>query len=244
MTLAEERAELTQSPLAIGFQEWRSILFVHWPIDPAYLRPHVPGRLAIDTYDGRAWVSLTPFSVRGARLRGLPAIPGVRHFHEVNVRTYVRSAKGEAAVWFLSLDAASPLAAALARATVRLPYWFAHIERGGFGDDLTFHSERASPGQQPATLDCSWRPSGEPRLAETGSLEHFLVERYALFSRAVGGALWRGRVRHSPWLLQDVEDLRVEQTLTTPLDLPPFDGEPIAQCSSGVQVTFLPFHLV
>src|SRR5207253_1311961 len=74
----------------VGRQSWRSLLFMHWPVRPERLRSLVPSRLTLDTFEGMAYVSVTPFSVRRARVRGLPPIPGTASFEEVNVRTYVR----------------------------------------------------------------------------------------------------------------------------------------------------------
>src|SRR5690349_17005114 len=104
----------------VGYQRWADLLFLHWKVPVERLRPLIPERLAIDTFEGEAYVSATPFTVEGARLRGLPHLPGVTRFHETNLRTYVRL--GEVAgVWFFSLEAASPLAVAGAR-MMRLPY--------------------------------------------------------------------------------------------------------------------------
>src|SRR6266481_5950618 len=88
---------------AIGFQRWDRLLFLHWEVPPEALRPLLPARLDLDTYEGRAFVSITPFTVRGARLRGLPPLPTLSDFHEVNVRTYVHLGGKDPAVWFFSL---------------------------------------------------------------------------------------------------------------------------------------------
>src|SRR4029079_1151950 len=85
---------------------WEDLLFAHWPCDPAALEPHLPPGLALDTFDGRAWLGVVPFRISGIRARGLPAIPGLRGFLELNLRTYV-VAGGKPGVWFFSLDAAS-----------------------------------------------------------------------------------------------------------------------------------------
>ena len=58
-----------QAPV-IGFQRWDKLLFLHWPVPADLLRPLIPPRLELDTYQGRTYVSVTPFTVRRARLRG------------------------------------------------------------------------------------------------------------------------------------------------------------------------------
>jgi hypothetical protein len=87
---------------------WLDLLFAHWPFDPGVLRPLVPADpdFAIETYDGRGWLGVVPFVMADVAPRGIPAIPRLSRFPELNVRTYV-TYRGEPGVWFLSLEAAS-----------------------------------------------------------------------------------------------------------------------------------------
>src|SRR5438270_10035723 len=70
-------------------QRWNNLLFAHWPIDAAALHGLVPDALELDTFDGSAWVSITPFVLSHLSPRGLPPLPWVSEFPELNVRTYV-----------------------------------------------------------------------------------------------------------------------------------------------------------
>ena len=221
----------------VGFQRWDKLLFLHWELPPDVLRPLVHPRLGLDTFDGRAFVSITPFTVRGARLRGFPALPALSDFHEVNVRTYVHLGGEDPAVWFFSLDAASAVAAAIARASLRLPYCYSRISRGEAGGRLTYEAARILP-VGPAGLSAAWTVVGEASPAGPGSLEHFLAERYLLFSRAFRQKLFRMQVHHAPWPLRPVKELDVAQTLSTADGLPPLRGTPLSQYSEGVDVDF------
>src|ERR1700741_1838034 len=98
--------------MIVGFQQWRNLFFLHWRISPYPLRSRVHPRLSIDQRDGSAWVSMTPFTLRKGRLRGLPPLPD---FHELNFRTYVTHPAHGPGIWFFSLDAASAPAVAAAR---------------------------------------------------------------------------------------------------------------------------------
>jgi uncharacterized protein YqjF (DUF2071 family) len=231
-----------QAPV-IGFQRWDKLLFLHWAVPPELLRPLVPQRLDLDTYRERAYVSVTPFTVRRARLRGVPPVPGLSDFHEINVRTYVRLGAVDPAVWFFSLDAASALAAAMARVSLRLPYCYARIARGFDGTKQTYDAARLLPDAR-AAFSASWTTDGTPAPAEPGSLEHFLVERYFLFSRAFGDKLFRLQVHHAPWPLLPAHNVKMTQTLASADGLPQLDGEPLAQYSPGVDVEFFPPTLV
>jgi uncharacterized protein len=102
-------------------QSWHDLLSAHWPVTAAALRPHIPARLAIDTFDGQAWLGVVPFRMSGVRLRGTPAVPWLSAFPELNVRTYVL-ADAKPGVWFFSLDAGNAIAAAIAREWFHLPY--------------------------------------------------------------------------------------------------------------------------
>jgi len=102
-------------------QTWHDLLFAHWPVEPALLRPLVPASFELDTFDGAAWVGVVPFWMSGVALRGMPALPS---FPELNVRTYVTTGD-RAGVFFFSLDAANRLAVWGARTFLKLPYFHA-----------------------------------------------------------------------------------------------------------------------
>ena len=88
---------------------WQDLLFAHWRVDPAALRPFIPSGLELDLRDGEAWLGVVPFRMSGVRPRWTPPMPGLSAFPELNLRTYVRGG-GHSGVWFFSLDAASRVA--------------------------------------------------------------------------------------------------------------------------------------
>ena len=180
---------------------WHDLLFAHWRIPFAAVRPLVPGTLSIDTFDGSAWIGVVPFRMSGVRLRGTPALPGPGAFPELNVRTYVTDG-AKPGVWFFSLDAASRLAVRAARRWFRLPYFDAEMSCANDGDDVVYRSHRTHRGAHPAEFAARYGPSGRPFAAQPGSLEHWLTERYCLYAAAPDGALLRGEIHHAHWPLQ------------------------------------------
>src|SRR5919202_1981641 len=100
---------LPPRPWVLAMQ-WHDLLFMHGPVPPALLRPLIPPALELETFDGTAWLGITPFRMAGTRPRFVPPLPWVSAFPELNVRTYV-TAEGKPGVWFFSLDAGNPLAA-------------------------------------------------------------------------------------------------------------------------------------
>ncbi|MGH9580358.1 MAG: YqjF family protein [Terriglobales bacterium] len=182
---------------------WHDLLFAHWPMEAATLRALVPAPLELDLFDGRAWVGVIPFRMSGVRLRGLPAVPGLADFPEVNVRTYVRPG-GRAGVYFFSLDAASWPACRAARMWYHLPYFHARMKVKMEDDTTTYQSIRRE-GPRPAEFRARYRPASEPSPAPPGSLAHWLTERYCLFSLDGRGGVHRADIHHAPWPLAEAE---------------------------------------
>jgi len=184
---------------------WEDLLFLHWPIDPAVLRPHIPEQLEVDTFDGSAWIGLVPHLMAATRYRWLPPIPTAYRFLECNLRTYVRDSGGShAGVWFLSLDAQSRLAIAVARRGYGLPYFGAEMRCEHVGGSVHYSVRRADRRAPPAAFEARWRTTGAPKPAAPQTFEHFLVERYCLFTQCRDG-LMRGDIEHEPWQLAPAE---------------------------------------
>lgn len=225
----------------IMFQGWRNLLFYSWPVPVATLARLLPAGLPVDEFRGTGWVSLVPFKMQGLHLRLLPPIPGTATFPEVNLRAYVRL-RGEPGVFFFSIDAASCLGAFVARHVFHLPYFRAGIrlEEDGGGFHLT-SVRRQQPA--PAKLVASWRPSGTLRHPGPGTLEQFLLERYASFAPAGNDQLYRGPILHSDWMVQDAEAEIPESSLITAAGLAP-PANAVAHFSPGVDTQVCPIQRV
>src|SRR5215213_3033801 len=124
-------------------QTWNDLLFAHWPVDAALLRSLVPAPLELDLFEGQAWVAVVPFHMTNVAPRGVPALPWVSAFPELNVRTYVRR-NGRGGVYFFSLDATNPLAVGVARTLVHLPYFTAAMTVGHTDEWVSYRSSRSS----------------------------------------------------------------------------------------------------
>lgn len=204
---------------------WEDLLFLHWAVAPERVRPQLPAGLELDTFDGRAWLGVVPFTMASTRFRWLPSMPTARRFAECNLRTYVRCGE-RAGVWFFSLDAHSRLAVEGARLGFGLPYFAADMASRRAGDRVHYCSRRTDRRAPPARFEGSWRAAGPVAVAADGSLEQFLVERYSLFA-VRRGRLVRGDVAHAPWQLAPAEvDLQVCD-MTRLLDLE-LEGAPVS----------------
>ena len=152
---------------------------------------------------------------------GIPSLPWVSHFGEVNVRTYV-TYQGKPGVYFFSLDASHLSAVWGARIFYRLPYWHAAMKMKGRGSAKIALPE-PSARTDPSRRNCASRMGRQAAEfhAVPGSLEHFLCERYCLYA-ATRKRLYRADIHHLPWTLQaasaDVELNTMAQTAG--IDLP------------------------
>lgn len=216
-----------------GRQRWRDLLFLHWPVSPEVVRPGVPAELPLDLWDGRAWVGVVAFEVRGARPPLVPGPLGL-DFLETNARTYVRLPDDEPAVYFFSLDAASRLAVLAARFRYGLPYFHAEMTRRQEDGRVLYQTARA--GADGARLDVRYRTGEERGPAAPGSLEEFLVERRALHVQR-GGEIRTVRVDHEPYPLRQVTAEVMEETLLAAAGVPRPDRAPLAHFSDHVDVT-------
>ncbi|MBI1382509.1 MAG: DUF2071 domain-containing protein [Planctomycetaceae bacterium] len=180
---------------------WHGLLFAHWEVPAAAVAERLPAGLELDTFAGRAYVGVVPFEMRSVGPRRLPGMPTARQFPELNVRTYVLF-RGQRAVWFFSLDAASALAVWGARALFHLPYFRARMHIETRAEGFRYTSERIHRGAPPAEFAADFGPVGDRFVAEPGSLEHWLTERYSLVAANGRGKLREGPIHHRPWPLQ------------------------------------------
>lgn len=216
----------------VMYQTWEKLLFMHWPMSVDALLPLIPQRLRIDTFEGVAWIGLTPFTIRNARPVFLPSIPPFSNFHEVNVRTYVYL-DGIPGVWFFSLDASSYPAVLGARTFYHLPYFHAKMDLKQEGRTIRYSSRRGNGTR--ADFNAEWTIGRNLPPAEPGTRDFFLTERYCFYASR-GDRLYRTRIHHQPWPLQEARLGRFDSTLVEADGLPRPEGEPVLHCGGPVRV--------
>ncbi|MEO0415491.1 MAG: DUF2071 domain-containing protein [Verrucomicrobiota bacterium] len=223
-------------------QRWHDLLFAHWPVKVDALRDLIPAQLEIDTFDGEAWIGIVPFRMSGIRPRFLPAVRGLSNFLELNVRTYVK-VNGKPGVWFFSLDAANPIAVEIARATFQLPYYRARMSMTEVEGGFHYRSQRTHRDAPPSAYDVCYGSNGPVYQSSPGSLEHWLTERYCLYT-IKKNRVYCGDIHHRPWPLQagwlesKIDTLAIDHKI----DLP--DTAPVLHFTSGVDVVVWPIYEV
>jgi uncharacterized protein YqjF (DUF2071 family) len=218
-------------------QTWHDLLFAHWPIAPVAMRSLVPSQLALDLFDGQCWVGVVPFRMSGIRARGTPALPGLSRFPELNVRTYVTHG-GKPGVYSFSLDAANLPAVWAARKFYHLPYFHAAMQSDERDGAINYSSRRFRTA---AEFRGRFRPTAEVRLSEKETIEHWLTERYCLYT-AHRGQVFRGEIHHVPWPLQDAEAEIETNTVAAAANIPLPNTAPLLLFARRLDVLIWPLR--
>ena len=192
---------------------WRHLLMLNYEMDPALLQPLVPSGTALDTHDGRTWVSLVGFRFLDTRVLGVP-VPFHRNFDEVNLRFYVRRESGgetRRAVVFVRELVPRAAIALLARAVYNEPYTALPMRS-------TITNGPPLRAQYAWRLNERWNSCGGTAgdrftLPAAGSSEEFITEHYWGYTRQRDGSTVEYRVEHPQWGVAPAVDLVVDADL-------------------------------
>jgi uncharacterized protein YqjF (DUF2071 family) len=220
----------------IMVQRWHDLLFAHWRCPLSALRPLVPAALEIETYDDSAWIGVIPFYMSGVRMRAAPPVPTAHAFEELNVRTYV-TLDGRPGVWFFSLDCASMLAVIGARLGISLPYFRASMTMARGGETIAYNSRRWPIAGPPARFSATYGGSGASSEPAPGSIDHFLTERYCLYS-ADKERIWRADIFHPRWSFQAAAATIAHNSMIAAAGVSVFDEAPLLHFAAFQQVRF------
>ncbi|MDQ4149873.1 MAG: DUF2071 domain-containing protein [Actinomycetota bacterium] len=221
-------------PRPVMIQTWRSVAFLHWRYDPAVVQRLIPSPLEVDTHEGSAWVSLTPFLLTNLHPPGVPPLPWISTSPETNVRTYVRGPGGKRGIWFFSLDIGRLPAVLFGRIFYFLPYMWSDLDIDVSGAEVRYRGRRRR-SRHDARYDIAVEVGEAFREDELTSLDHFLTAKWALYLlyRRVPAVTL---ARHQRWPLTRAKVTRVEQNLVEAAGLPSPPGEPLVHYAPGVDV--------
>jgi uncharacterized protein YqjF (DUF2071 family) len=184
--------------------EWRHLAMLNYEVDPAVLRPLVPGGTEIDSWNGKTFLSLVGFLFLRTRVLGIP-IPYHRNFEEVNLRFYVRRRAQEGwrrGVVFVKEFVPKAAIAAVARWVYNENY---------VACPMGSHAQMPDPPSGiRGSVEYTWtRQSvrnalrvefeGLPSLPEVGSEEEFITEHYWGYVLQRNGSALEYGVEHPPW---------------------------------------------
>ncbi len=222
----------------IMMQVWFDLLFAHWRLPPESIRPLIPPGLQLDTFDDAAWIAITPFHMKmKARLPGTAL--KLSRFAELNCRTYV-TVDGKPGVFFFSLDASSRLAVRGARWFYRLPYFYARIRVDEQREHFRYHAQRKSNN---ACFSANYFPISSARYSRPGTLEHFLTERYCLYTVSQNH-IYRCDIHHLPWPLQDANCDIQQNTIASAAGIKGVEGKPLLHFAKKLEVLIWPLKKI
>jgi uncharacterized protein YqjF (DUF2071 family) len=217
-------------------QTWCDLLFAHWRVPADRLRAVMPPTLPLHLYDdGSAWLGITPFVVKGLRLRGTPPLPWVSHFPELNVRTYVEL-DGKPGIYFFSLDAGRRAAVIAARRVYRLPYFHARMRVGRAGTRIDYESTRIDSSGPPASFRARYSPTGG---RADDHLARWLAERYCAHIVDEQQRPLRIDIHHPPWPLQPAEGELEAQGMADQIGIE-LEGDPLLHFSARQDTVIWP----
>lgn len=180
------------------YQEWNNALFLHWRASPHELAKLIPKGVFLDTFNGEAWVSLVAFTMGHIRPRGVPSMPVISDFHEINIRTYVVK-DDKSGVYFFSIEAEKYLSCIIAKILSGLPYTKSKISFKGKGNLKDYSGTNV---KNKFHFGADFEVSEKP--LEPSGLFSWLTERYCLYV-GQGGKIFRYETHHKPWELRQVD---------------------------------------
>lgn len=217
--------------LPVNLHRWEDITFLHWAFAPATVQRLVPPETSVLTFEGAAWVGVTPFRIR-VRPPGVPLPGGLGTFPETNVRTYVGTPDGRRGLWFLRMEVPALWFVAALRA-FGLPYHWQRMAIERDGQRMSYASTDRQPPHE-RTHRVVVRPGAPLEPATGGPRERFLTARWGAYHRR--GALLYTPAEHPPWRLRDAEvEICDVDRLLSRAGLPLPEGPPLAHFSPGVR---------
>lgn len=174
--------------------EWNNLLMLNYEVDPSLLESLVPAGTELDTFEGKAYISLVGFEFNRTRVLGF-AVPFHQNFEEVNLRFYVRRESKRGVVFIREL----------------VPrYAVAAIARWAFNENYSCvpMSHRIEGGNAVYTWKlgsdrCVMKieTEGESFLPPEGSLSQFITEHYWGYASQKGGGCLEYEVQHPAWVV-------------------------------------------
>lgn len=229
-------------------QRWNDLLFVHWPVSAAVMAPLLPAWLEPDVWQGSAWLGAVPFWLDRIKIRGVPSVPGLRNFPDLNFRTYVRDRFTHAPGFYcFSVDSSNLFTVAAAHAVYHLPYKLAEMRLEQRSErEFAFYSRRRFAAPE-VIFKARYRglgPTFKTAGIQPSSFEYFFSERNCIFSTNRAGQPIRANLHHVSWPLEaaQAEIERNDLAASIGVNLPQTD--PLLHYSRRLAVYVWPAELV
>jgi uncharacterized protein YqjF (DUF2071 family) len=118
--------------------------------------------------------------------------------------------------------------------------WFEIKQGGEFGTrEVKYSSIRFRAPH--AEFKGTYRPRSEPAESKAGSVEHFLTERYRLYS-VHEGSVYAADIHHVPWQLQAAEATITRNTMAEAAGISLPQSKPLLHFSKRMDVLVWPIR--
>lgn len=211
--------------------------FVHWPADPRLVAPFLPRGVDPDILDGTTYIGLIALRMERVGPPGLPGLPYLGSFPEINIRLYSVGPDGRRGVVFRTMEASRLVPVLAARLGVRLPYQWAKMRAGRHGRVAAYTSKRRWPDRSRPGVRLRIRV-GE-QIAQPSALENFVTARWGLHATWYTGNTFYLPNEHPRWPLYRAQLLDLDEHLVRAVGLPGPEQPPVSVLySPGVPVRF------
>ena len=201
-------------------------------------------------YQGSAWLGAVPFWLDRIKIRGVPAIPGLRSFPDLNLRTYVRDRfTGTPGIYCFSVSTRAICSRwRLHVGYITCPTCWAemHLEQRSEREFAFYSRRRFRKARSDLQGALSGTGADATRLAEIrgGSFEYFMSERPCVFSINRAGQPIRANLHHVPWPLEEAEAEIERNDLATAVGIELPELDPVLHYSRRLAVYIWPAELV
>ncbi|AVI51387.1 hypothetical protein C5O00_09455 [Pukyongia salina] len=191
--------------------EWRKLLLVNYEIEPHLLKPYLPYKTELDTWNGIHYVSLVGFMFLNTKVFGLK-FPFHINFEEINIRFYVRHHDGKnwrRGVVFIKELVPKPIISFIANTVYNEHYATRKMYHSWMedADSLNIEYGFLEKGKNHSMqVNASKTATEIPPNSET----EFITEHYWGYSSISGKKTTQYEVTHPRWLAYEVKDYKVD----------------------------------
>lgn len=190
---------------------WEDLIMVNYAVDPAILKPYLPCGVELDTFQGKAYVSLVGFMFKQTSLFNIP-IPFLGTFEEINLRFYVKrvEADGEKrGVVFINETVPFKAVAWLANKLYKEHYMAIPTK-----NSIT-RSDNSKKIHYEWKINKAWNHLSVNAAIENapmlpGSIEEFIFEHYYGYTKINAQRTQEYKVNHPRWLVNAVMDYAID----------------------------------
>jgi uncharacterized protein len=184
---------------------WEQLIMANYAVDPALLQAHLPKDVALDLYEGKAYISLVGFMFKNTRIFHIP-IPKLGTFEEVNLRFYVTRKEGnelKRGVVFISETVPYKVVAWLANKLYKEHYVAIPTKHSWKTDAQKKHIEYQWKMNKKWSR-ISVEASIEKRKMQKNSMEEFIFEHYYGYTKIDVVTSEEYKINHPSWFTNDV----------------------------------------